>query len=195
MQQRATAPDRRKVGGLVARLCRVTMILALASMPASVFAQEMTWSEAVTWITAERTKATECVKQLKKRGDAASQEAGREKYEIAKSAMDAVIAGLIAALEDGSADVEAGKVDADVTGAVKGRLSFCATVEPLIPPSDGDKNIFADIMRDTLKPTIAAAARLLGIADSEENVLRRKTIQTQLEGARWPGFDFIPAAS
>jgi hypothetical protein len=173
----------------------IVVILIAISASGLAFAEEVGWSEAVTRLTAEGTKATECVRQLKKRGDAAAQDAGRKKYEAARSAMDTVITGLIASLDDDSGDVEASKIEKEITGVVEGRLSFCAIVDPMIPKSDGDRNIFADIMRDTLKPTLAAAAGLLGIENSQNNLLRRKTIQTQLEGARWPDFERIPAAS
>ena len=156
-------------------------------------ASEIDWSEAVTRLTAERVKAIECVSLLKKHADIPAIAKGEVSYDKAKSQMDAVIDKLSAALGEDNASVQPADLEAGIVDAVTSRREFCATVEPFISKKPGEKNIFLDIMQDTIEPSIAAVRAIFASRDSGD-LLARKTIQTQLEAAKWPGFDKISAA-
>ena len=179
------------LGGRLGRGLSIACLVLSGAITA--MAGDIDVSEAIIRLTSERTKAIECVSLLKKHADQDAVGQGKGAYAAAKNEVDAVIDGLIKALADQGTTLKPGDLEAGITRGVHGRIALCGTVEPLVPTKPGDKNIFIDIMENTIEPSTQAVLSIFGFRRSDD-LLRRKTIQTQLEAAKWPEFARIAAA-
>ena len=166
------------------------VVLVFLLTPNAVPAERLGWPEAVTRLTAERTKAETCTALLKQHGDSAAVARGALNYGNAKAEMDAVIAGLVVTIAQKETPEELAELEIRLQRGVAGRRAFCKTVEQLLPSSSGEKNLYADILKETIGPLIEAVKEIY-LHHREENTLERKTIQTQLEAAIWPAFSEV----
>jgi hypothetical protein len=155
-------------------------------------AATMSWPEAVSQLAGERTKAETCAALLKKYGDDGQKARGELTYASAKADSDAVIAGLTTALSKGEAPGGLPSLQARMSSSASGLTDFCGTVEKLIPNTAGQKGVLADIAKaiplERLLKMLSDAISALYVNYRSDDVLTRKTIQTQLEAARWPAF-------
>ena len=177
-------------------MCLVVALaaVAVAEMPARAAAQgaapAMSWQEAVAELAGERTRAEACVSLLKRyaAGNAAALGEGEWAYAEAKADMDGVIAALVVALvEDDDEPLSFDGLRAQLEQAVALRETFCAEALALAPPSEGTKSPMTDVLAKALGSLIDAAKEIY-LYHQEEDVLVRKTIQTQVEGTRWRSF-------
>ena len=143
----------------------------------------------MTRLNGERSKIVSCAVQLKMYGSAAQQQAGAEAYQKAKVAIDEVFQKLDLLLAGEGASRDAGALEARLQASIRERIAFCKTVEPLVPSTSGEKQIFQDVYADTLKPTIEAVQSLFGRKGAAAS--ERRTIKTQLEAAKWPEYSRI----
>jgi hypothetical protein len=180
---------------------RSVMLLALALFMQSGFAigqpAEITWPDAVAQLAGERAKAETCVALLKKYGDDAQTLRGQLVYSEAKANSDAVIAGLIVALSAGQAPASLSSLQTKLSGSVSGLVEFCGTIAKLVPTTAGQKNIVTDIGKIALEPLLkmlSDGVSALYNNHRADDALTRKTIQTQLEAAKWPAFYDVRAA-
>ncbi len=158
----------------------------------SAFAAGFDWSDAVTELTAERSKAVQCAIILKDKGDSAAVAMGGDLYNAAKSEMDKAVDGLIAALgEEARSPASLEKLQDHLRQGIESRLGFCAKVEPLYERDPGERNIWADIMTNTIEPALRALSGLF--TNESPDKLQVMTIQTQLEAAKWPEYSVIGA--
>ena len=174
-------------------------LLALFVLTGSALAQatEITWPEAVAQLAGERAKAETCVSLLKKYGDDAQLARGQLIYVDAKADADAVIAGLIAALSAGQVPASLPNLQTKLSSGVSGLVEFCGMVAKLVPDTAGQKNIVTDVAKVAIVPLLkmlSDGVSALYNNHRSDDELTRKTIQTQLEAARWPAFYDVRAA-
>jgi hypothetical protein len=165
--------------------------------PGSAVGQPPTWSEAVAQLAGERTKAETCVALLKTYGDDAQIARGQLIYTNAKADADAVIAGLIVALSTGQEPASLSSLQSRLSSGVSGLAEFCGIVSNLLPDRAGQKNIVVDIVRGAIEPllkTLSDGVSALYNNHRTDDALTRRTIQTQLEAARWPAFSEVKAS-
>jgi hypothetical protein len=149
----------------------------------------MDWPDAIATLAAERTRAETCVRLLKRHagGDAAAFSRGELTYNDAKAEMDAVIAGLTVVLAQRGTPPDLADLEARLTHAVQAREAFSQQVTALVPEDPGTKDPLVAMLGVVL-PLLLAAARALYTGWTEQDRLRRQTIQTQLEATQWSAF-------
>lgn len=161
----------------------------------------MGWQEAVARLAGERTRAETCATVLKTRGSQADISQGALLYGEAKAEVDAVIAGLIAAVAEGKKPKSLADLEARLQRGVEARETFCGRVEALLPPpppgaARGDKGLLQDVLGiGKLVTSLVEAAKELVLRWADADALARKTIQTQLEAARWRDFADVAAVT
>ncbi len=186
---RITSNHRARFIGLVSLLLQCGWALGQSAT--------ITWPDAVAQLTGERTKAETCVALLKKYGNEAQVVRGQLIYADAKGDVDAVIAGLITVLSEGQAPASLSTLQSKLSSGTAGLVDFCGTVSNLVPNTAGQKNIVTDIGKVAIEPLLKMLSD--GVAALYNNyraddALTRRTIQTQLEAARWPAFYDIKTA-
>ena len=165
-------------------------LLVLSTAGTSLRAQEVNWQEAVARLARERTLAETCVALLKKYGDDAARDRGSLAYGQAKAEYDGVIGGLVVALARKGQPGSLPDLQAQLQRGFELRDAFCRSVQPLLPPSAGQKGPIADIVEGAVKPVIDALVAIWS-RTRDDDALMRKTIQTQLEATSWPSFDKV----
>ena len=111
--------------------------------------------------------------------------------------VDAVIAGLITALSAGQAPVSLSSLQTKLSSGVSGLVEFCRTVSNLLPNTAGQKDVVTDIAKVAIEPLLkmlSDGVSALYNNHRTDDALTRRTIQTQLEAARWPAFSEVKAA-
>jgi hypothetical protein len=174
-------------------------LLALLALMGSAISQPATisWPEAVAQLAGERAKAETCVALMKKYGDGAQIARAQLTYTTAKADSDAVIAGLITVLSAGQAPASLSSLQTKLSSGVSGLIEFCGTVSNLLPNTAGQKNVVLDIAQVTIGPLLqmlSDGVSALYNNHRTDDALTRRTIQTQLEAARWPAFSEVKAA-
>jgi hypothetical protein len=176
-----------------------TLLIALLVPTAFAIGQPatMTWSEGVAQLTGERTKAETCVALLMKYGEPPQIARGQLTYANAKADADAVIAGLIVALSAGQQPASLSVLQTRVSNSHSGLAEFCGAVADLVPRTGGQKDLIADITKAAIEPLLrmlSDGVSALYTNHRTDDALTRRTIQTQLEAARWPAFSEVKAA-
>ena len=159
---------------------------------------EMTWAEAVAQVASVRTKAETSVALLKKFGDSGHIARGQLIYSDAKGEANGVIAGLIVALSAKDEPESLSSLQDRVERAATGLATLRKLAESQLPNLEGTRdfdlgNILKGAIEQLYKPLSDAVAALYNNFRAD-NELTRKTIQTQLEAARWPDFAEVKAA-
>jgi len=172
---------------------------ALLVLTSSAVCQPATisWPEAVAQLAGQRAKAETCVSLVKKYGDDAQIARGQITYTTAKSDTDAVIAGLITALSAGQAPVTLANLQTKLSSGVSGLIEFCGMVSNLLPNTVGQKNVVIGIAKVAVEPLLKMlldGVSALYTNHRTDDALTRRTIQTQLEAARWPAFSEVKTA-
>jgi hypothetical protein len=86
-----------------------------------------------------------------------------------------------------------------LSSGVSGLVEFCGTVSNLLPKSAGqtDKGVMVDIAKmvplEPLLKMLSDGVSALYTNHRSDDALTRRTIQTQLESARWPAFSEVKA--
>jgi hypothetical protein len=184
------------------KIIRRGLFLALLALPVltgSAISQPatMSWPDAVAQLAGERAKAETCVALVKKYGDEAQIARAQLAYTSAKADSDAVIAGLITVLSTGQTPASLSSLQAKLSGGVSGLREFCATVSNFLPNTAGQKNVILDIAKVSIEPLLkmlSDGVTALYNNHRTDDALTRRTIQTQLEAARWPTFSEVKAA-
>jgi hypothetical protein len=177
----------------------ILVLLALLVLTGSAISQPatITWPEAVAQLAGERAKAETCVALVKKYGDEAQIARAQLTYTTAKADADAVIAGLITALSTGQTPASLSSLQTKLSSGVSGLVAFCDTVSNLLPNTAGQKNVILDIAKVSIEPLLkmlSDGVSALYNNHRTDDALTRRTIQTQLEAARWPAFFEVKAA-
>jgi hypothetical protein len=158
----------------------------------------LSWPEAVGQIAGQRTKAETCVALMKRYGNDAQIARGQLTYADAKADFDAVIAGLIAALSAGQTPASLPSLQAKLTSGVSALLEFGNMVSNLLPDTPGQKGVMDELAKiipiEPLLKMLSEGVSALYSNHRNDDTLTRRTIQTQLEAARWPTFSEVKAA-
>jgi hypothetical protein len=178
---------------------RFLALLALVALTGSAISQPVaiSWQDAVAQLAGERAKAETCVALIKKYGDEAQIARAQLTYTNAKADADAVIAGLLTALSAGQAPASLSSLQTKLSSSVSGLVEFCGTVNNLLPNTAGQKDVITDIANATIGPLLqmlSDGVSALYNNHRNDDALTRRTIQTQLEAARWPAFSEVKAA-
>jgi hypothetical protein len=181
-----------KIRVFIALLAPLTLAGSAIGQPATI-----SWPEAVAQLAGERAKAETCVALMKKYGGDAQIARGQLTYTNAKADSDAVVAGLITVLSAGQAPVSLSSLQTKLNSGVSGLVEFCGTVSNLLPNTAGQKNVVVDIAKIAIEPLLkmlSDGVSALYNNHRTDDALTRRTIQTQLEAARWPAFSEVKAA-
>jgi WD40 repeat protein len=138
----------------------------------------------------ERTLAESYARLLKKYGDSAAIDRGSIAYGEAKAEYDGVIAGLSVALARKQKPSSLPDLQEGLQRGFEKRDAFCKSVEALLPPAAGQKGLIAEVVKGALGPLIDAIKDIY-LRSKDDDVLTRKTIQTQLQGTSWTDFATI----
>jgi len=184
------------------KIAQRVAFLVLFVLTGSAFSQpaSLSWPDAVAKISGERAKAETCVALMKKYGDDAQRARGELTYASAKGDFDALIAGLITALSAGQAPASLSSLQAKLNGGASGLGEFCSTVSNLLPKTAGqtERDVMVDIGKmipfEQLLKILSDGVSALYNNHRSDDALTRRTIQTQLEAARWPAFSEVKAA-
>jgi hypothetical protein len=184
---------------MIIRSAAFPALLVLFVLTASVIAQPaaISWPDAVGEIAGERAKAETCVALTKKYGDDAQKARGQITYTNAKADFDAVIAGLIVALSEKQTPASLSSLQEKLSGGASGLSQFCGTVINLLPKIAGqtEKGVGIDILKaiplEQLLKMLSDGVSALYTNHRSDDALTRRTIQTQLESARWPAFSEV----
>ena len=150
------------------------------------------WQEAVARLAGERTRAETCAGLLKKHGDGAAISRGALAYGEAKAEIDAVIAGLVAALAAGKKPKSLTHLEARLTRGIKGRVAFCTQAMALMPDTRGAKGDLTDLTGlGKVATSLIEAVKEIVLRWADKDALTRRTIQTQLEAAKWLDFGAV----
>ncbi len=182
------------------KLTRLAFFFGLFVLTSSVSSQPATvsWPDAVAQLVGERARAEGCAALLKKYGDDAQVARAQITYTNAKADSDAVIAGLTTALSAGQTPESLSSLQSKLGSGVSGLEEFCSMVSNLLPKTDGQKGIGTDIAKmipiETLLNKLSDGVSALYNNHRSDDALTRRSIQTQLEAARWPTFAEVKAA-
>jgi hypothetical protein len=163
-----------------ARCACALVILTLCAMPGPA---EADWQDALIQIDSERSKIIACIAELEKHGTATQKKDGAEAYRKAKAEIDVVLDAMTAALDGKAQVVDQNNLAAHLSASITQRIAYCRLAEAA-GPGGGEKQIFQDVYKDTLKPTLDAALTLLGLGKDDAG--RSRTVKTRLEASRWP---------
>ena len=174
-------------------------LLALLVLTGSAIGQPaaISWPEAAARLAGERAKAETCVALMKKYGDDAQVARAQLTYTDAKADFDGVIAGLITALSTGRAPESVESLQGKLGNGVSKLVDLCKMASDLVPNTSGQKTILLNIAVIAVAPLLKMLSDAVSTLYSNyrtDDALTRKTIQTQLEAARWPAFSEVKAA-
>jgi hypothetical protein len=176
-------------------------LFTLLILASSVFAQPaaISWPDAVAQIAGQRAKAVTCAGLLKKYGNDAQKVRGEITYTNAKGDFDAIIAGLIVVLSAGQAPTSLSILQEKLNSGASGLADLCGTVSNLLPQTAGqtEKGVI-DIVKmiplEQLLKMLSDGVSALYNNHRSDDELTRKTMQTQLEAARWPAYSEVKSA-
>jgi len=154
-------------------------------------AQDINWQEAVARLARERTHAETCASVLKKYGDPAAKDRGSVEYGEAKAEYDGIIAGLSVALARKEQPASLSDLQARLERGFDKREAFCKVALSFMPQGQGEKGPIEEIVSGVIGPLIQAVQAIYFKA-KDDDLLTRKTIQTQLEATLWPAFVSVP---
>jgi hypothetical protein len=173
---------------------RILGVVALLLVPAVLQAQPMRWPDAIAALAAERTRAETCGRLLKRHAgdDTTALSRGEVAYAGAKAEVDAVIAGLTVVLAEQGTPPDLADLEARLSRGVQAREAFCREAIARTPDDPGTRNPLVALLGAVLPPLLEAT-RTLYTGRTEQDRLRRQTIQTQLEATAWARFaDITP---
>jgi hypothetical protein len=158
-------------------------------------APPMTWPEATELLQREKLSAEVCARTVKHHlpeADLTALTAAEHAYEAGRIEFNAVISGLQAALLDPETEAPALEVvEEKIAAGAEARQAFCDDAERLTADrQDGERSVIAEVVAGSLGALIEAGMTIWKYTD-EKDALRRASIGTALEGAKWPVFSDI----
>jgi len=154
-------------------------------------ARAVGWQDAVRTLAQERTKAEMCAGIVRKFGDDGAKARAAVVYGAARGRYDGVIAGLIVALAGGDAPDSLDDLEGQLREGHLELGQFCAGMQKLLPSETGERDWRADIASSAIEPLLKAVQDIY-LDYRKRAEMTRKTIQTQLEEAKWPPFASVP---
>ena len=148
---------------------------------------EVGWQETVTALTAERGRAMTAVGLIQRLGGEGDKATAELTYGEGKAEADAVVSGLVVALEQGKGANDLASLETRLAKVVAARQALAERARALVGDQAGEKGVLIDLFSDAL-PYLLTAVGALWTQFTARDALTRKTIVTQLEAARWPPF-------
>jgi hypothetical protein len=170
------------------------MLLGVVVVEKPLCAQDINWQEAVARLARERTLAETCASVLKRYGDDVAKERGSLSYGEAKAEYDGIIAGLSVALARKDQPASLSDLQTRLQIGFDKREAFCQRAQSLIPQDKGEKGGISETVSGAIGPLIQAVQAIYFRA-KDDDLLTRKTIQTQLEATSWPAFASVSPSS
>jgi hypothetical protein len=155
---------------------------------------DITWQESVARLGREKTLAETYARLLKKYGDSAAIDRGSLTYGEAKAEYDGVIAGLNVVLARKQKPSSLPDLQDRLQRGFEKRDAFCNSVEAVLPTAAGQKGLISEVVKGAVSPLIDAVKDIY-MRSKDDDVLARKTIQTQLQATSWIDFESILRAS
>ena len=168
----------------------LVLIVLAVCVVTPVLAQDISWQEAIARLAYERTRAETCVKTLKSYGKKDAVKRGEIAYDQAKAEYDGIIRGLTVALARKGEPTGLPDLEARTQRGFEARVAFCASVQPLVPPSAGQRGPIGDMVGGAVGPVVDAA-KAIWMRVRDDDALMRKTIENQLEATLWQPFKSI----
>jgi hypothetical protein len=158
---------------------------------------DISWQESVAQLARDRTTVEGYARLLKKYGDEAAIDRGSIAYGQAKAEYDGVIAGLNVALARKQKPGSLPDLQERMQRGSEKRDDFCKMAEALLPPASGQKGVLGGWIGDAVKGAVdpvIGAIKDIYLRSKDDDVLLRKTIQTQLQATLWMDFEAIQKA-
>lgn len=173
------------------------LVTTLFTAPPTSAQQKIDWPQATADLNNLRPKALTCAGLIKHFGTHAETAKAALTYADGKSQVDAVISGLQVALTPGGKSAGLPSLQSHLTVAKAKLEALCSVAEQRIPQDKGQKGVVDEIAKAAIEPLVSAISK--GVAalytnHRDDADLTRKTIISQLEGARWPDFSSISSA-
>lgn len=159
--------------------------------------QKIDWPEATARLAEMRSRAETCVSMFKRYAKPNQIAQGRLSYSNAKAKIDGTIDGLITALATNGHPSSLPNLQSSLDAGSEGLIEFCDSTSKLVPRVSGQRGPIDEIVKAAIEPLVKAVSS--GVAalynnHRRDSELTRKTIQTQLEAAKWPSFDSVERA-
>ncbi len=175
-----------------------TLALLITVLTGISRAEDIGWPEAVDRLAGERSKAETCAASFKEYASPQQRSKGELAYRLAKANYDGVIAGLETALAGGETPKGLPGLESELERGALALGQFCQMANDVLPNNSGQKGIVEDIVKGATEPVIdalkEAASFLFKYYIIEPDALKRGTIKTQLEAAKWPSFAEVKPA-
>ena len=113
-------------------------------------------------------------------------------YGEARAEYDAVIAGLTVALARRDQPSSLPDLLAGLERGFRKREAFRKAARALVPLRSGERSVVGEILASGAVALLIKAVQALYFRRLDDDALTRRTIQAQLEAARWPDFDLGP---
>jgi hypothetical protein len=152
------------------------------------------WPELIDRLATERSQAEACVGLVKGNGEKDALGAAKSTYELAKTEMDGVIAGLTTVLAEGGKPENLPAVRDKLETAGQGLKQICDSAVRTTPANT--KGAWEEVAKAAIDPLVKAitdGVDGLWSHKLEQDRLAFETKKSQLEAAKWPEFVNIAA--
>jgi hypothetical protein len=172
----------------------VILFSSLLAAPQIMAQQKIDWPEATAQLNNLRPKAITCVGLIKRYGTHSEVTRAALDYADGKSEIDGIISGLTVALTPGGKAAGLPSLQTHLSAAAAKLEGLCAVAQQRIPQDPGRKGVIDEIAKAAIEPLVTAVSKGIAALYTDHRIdtdLTRKTIITQLDGARWPDFNSI----
>jgi hypothetical protein len=174
----------------------VVLICPFAAMAQNAGNPTMSWPDATAQLIQFKTTSETCISIIKQFGNTAQKAHARLDYGEAEARANAIVSGLEIALYNSGDMKDLQALQTDLTFISTEVVQSCGIASGMIPADPGHKGVADDIAKAAIEPLIKAVSD--GISALYKNHradkdLIKKTIQTQLEAAKWQDFDKVTA--
>lgn len=146
--------------------------------------KEISWQEAVAALAAERERAMTAASIIKRLGGPGDVTAAEIAYGDGRAEVEAVVAALTVALEQGQGVDDRADLEARMERASTARETLGRRAEEL---AAGTKGAVLDLLASAV-PTLFSAISALWKRRGDRDAAARATIAARLDAARWPAF-------
>jgi hypothetical protein len=153
--------------------------------------EEVGWQRQVAALAAERIRAVTAAGIIKRRGGPGDLTTAEIAYGDGRAEVEAIVAALRIALEQGKGADDLADLEARLARAVAAREVLARRAKELSETDSGSKSVLVDILAPEAAKGLAAAVGGLWRRRGEREKAVREAIADRLETARWPDFAAI----
>lgn len=178
------------------RLLLLSGLLVIVALQGVGARETMPWSEATAKIAGLRSPAETCAEVLKKYGSPQMVAGAALTYSSGKGDVDGLIAGLIVVVNDSGTPDSLPSLQVRLQRASSNLRSLCAKARDAVTPyaSTGLLSVIGEgAIEEIIKGAFRGVATVYNDWKHQKAVLA-KTIQSQLEAARWRDFAALKPA-